>query len=90
MVVRMRSTRSHTNNRRSHDSIKLAALAVCAECGKEKLSRVVCANCGKYNGKTVIDVMKINEIKRERRAKKLKSLGLDPEENKEKNEEKKK
>lgn len=63
---------------------------MCAECGKEKLSRVVCANCGKYNGKTVIDVMKINEIKRERRAKKLKSLGLDPEENKEKNEEKKK
>lgn len=62
MVIRMRSTRSHTQNRRSHHALKIAGLTVCKKCGVKVLPHTVCLNCGEYKGKQVIDVMaKINK-----------------------------
>lgn len=58
MVVRMRHTRSHTGNRRSHHAIKGQSLAVCANCGAKKLKHAVCKTCGKYKGRDIIDMVK--------------------------------
>ncbi len=56
MVVRMRSTRSHTGNRRSHHALDAVRLSTCKDCGAKKRSHAVCMNCGKYNGRVVIDL----------------------------------
>jgi large subunit ribosomal protein L32 len=56
MVNRMRHTRSHTANRRSHHALKEQKLSMCSSCGAPKLNHAVCLNCGKYNGRVVIDV----------------------------------
>ncbi len=56
MVVRMRSTRSHTGNRRSHHALKALGFSVCANCGAAKAKHVVCASCGQYKGRKVIDM----------------------------------
>ncbi len=58
MVVRMRHTRSHTGNRRSHHAIKGQSLAVCANCGAKKQKHTVCKTCGKYKGRDIIDMVK--------------------------------
>jgi large subunit ribosomal protein L32 len=55
MVVRMRHTRAHTANRRSHHALKGAALLVC-ECGATRLGHRACATCGRYRGRVVVDV----------------------------------
>lgn len=71
MVVRMRSTRGHTGNRRSHHALKAAQFIVCPKCKAETLPHTVCVNCGTYKGRMVIDVMaKIN--KKEKKQKKEK------------------
>ena len=57
MVNRMRSTRSHTGNRRSHHALHEGALILCPDCGAPKANHAVCLNCGKYNGKVIIDVV---------------------------------
>jgi large subunit ribosomal protein L32 len=56
MVVRMRHTRAHTANRRSHHALKAANLVACTNCGAMKQSHVVCDACGFYKGKQVIKV----------------------------------
>ena len=56
MVVRMRSTRSHTGNRRSHHALKANGTLACANCGKAKLPHAVCTQCGMYKGKQIVDV----------------------------------
>jgi len=56
MVVRMRATRSHRNNRRSHHALVAPALAKC-ECGALARRHVACAQCGKYRGRQVINVV---------------------------------
>ena len=66
MVNRMRSTTSHTGNRRSHHALKAVTFGLCKDCGQPKAPHTVCANCGKYKGKEVINVL----AKQQKRAKK--------------------
>ena len=56
MVIRMRHTRAHTANRRSHHALAIASLNLCKECGSPKEPHAVCQVCGKYKGKQIIDV----------------------------------
>ncbi len=66
MVVRMRHTKSHTKNRRSHHAIKATSFAKCPNCGEPKLRHTVCRNCGFYRGKKVIDLVKKTEKKQKK------------------------
>jgi large subunit ribosomal protein L32 len=52
----MRSTRSHTGNRRSHHALEGAALSTCGNCKALHQAHHVCMNCGHYNGRKVIDL----------------------------------
>lgn len=61
MVVRMRHTRAHTGNRRSHHALKSLPLTTCAKCGAKHLRHRVCLSCGTYKGRVVIDVVKKTE-----------------------------
>lgn len=56
MVVRMRATRSHRNNRRSHHALDAARASKCQSCGALHKSHTVCMSCGSYNGRKVIDL----------------------------------
>lgn len=56
MVVRMRSTKSHRNNRRSHFALMAPRISACEACGKARLSHGACTHCGKYRGRVIIDV----------------------------------
>jgi len=68
MVIRMRHTRAHTANRRSHHALETTSLNLCKECGSPKTPHSVCQVCGKYKGRQVLDVhSKI--AKREKKAK---------------------
>ena len=69
MVVRMRHTRSHTGNRRSHHALKGAGVILCKDCGAPKMPHIMCANCGKYKGKEMTNPM----AKAEKKAKKAKA-----------------
>ena len=56
MVVRMRHTRAHTANRRSHHALKAANIVACKNCQAMKAPHHVCDACGFYRGKKVIEV----------------------------------
>lgn len=58
MVVRMRHTRSHTANRRSHHALKLINMVKCSHCSLLKKSHAVCPHCGMYRGKKMVDMVK--------------------------------
>jgi large subunit ribosomal protein L32 len=68
MVIRMRHTRAHTANRRSHHALKAHSLAKC-ECGVMRVSHRACPNCGRYNGKVVTDVAAKAEARAARKEK---------------------
>ena len=53
MVVRMRHTRAHTGNRRSHHALKAADLQGCPNCGARIQSHLACDACGMYKGRLV-------------------------------------
>jgi large subunit ribosomal protein L32 len=57
MVVRMRHTRGHTRNRRSHHALEAVALATCSNCGAQHRPHHMCLNCGYYKGRVVIDLL---------------------------------
>ncbi len=68
MVVRMRHTRSHTKNRRSHHALSKPAVTK-DEAGNSHLRHRVSKATGTYRGRKVIDL----SAKLEKRAKKAKS-----------------
>jgi large subunit ribosomal protein L32 len=56
MVIRMRHTRAHTANRRSHHALKSPNLATCANCGAKHRPHHMCLECGYYKGRMVVDM----------------------------------
>ena len=66
MVVRMRHTKSHTKNRRSHHALASTNFAKCDNCGSLKRRHTVCASCGFYRGKKVLDLVKKTEKKQKK------------------------
>jgi len=56
MVNRMRATRAHRDNRRSHHALDAARVSVCQNCKAAHKSHTVCMNCGWYNGRKVLDL----------------------------------
>ena len=66
MVVRMRHTKSHTANRRSHHAIEATSFAKCGNCSELKRRHMVCPSCGFYRGKKVLDLIKKVEKKQKK------------------------
>ncbi len=56
MVIRMRHTRAHTANRRSHHALKTPTLSTCKNCSALHRPHHMCLDCGFYNGKMVVDM----------------------------------
>lgn len=79
MVVRMRHTRAHTGNRRSHHALEHKALAVC-ECGAPRMAHRACPVCGRYKGRVVVDLAAKAQARADKRAKRLASQGRPAEE----------
>lgn len=69
MVVRMRSTRAHRDNRRSHFALDEARSSKCAHCGALHRRHSACMACGYYRGSMVIDVKAAIDRKVTRKAK---------------------
>lgn len=70
MVIRMRHTKSHTANRRSHHALKATNFAKCENCKALKMRHTVCKECGFYRGKKVLDkVAKIEKAQKKTKAK---------------------
>ncbi len=79
MVIRMRHTRSHTANRRSHHALKTPNLAVCKNCGATHRPHHMCLNCGFYKGRVVIDLLKKKQDREARlKAKREAIMGEQP------------
>ncbi len=70
MVNRMRATRSHRNNRRSHHALENPATSLCGNCGAPRLQHSMCDVCGFYKGEKVIDMKAILEKKEAKNKKK--------------------
>lgn len=66
MVIRMRHTRSHTGNRRSHHALKAVNLSVCSHCGAQHRPHHMCLQCGYYNGRQVMDLEALKAKRDER------------------------
>lgn len=54
MVVRMRSTKGHRNNRRSHDALSALAVGKCKKCGAPQMLHRLCTECGNYRDKQIL------------------------------------
>jgi large subunit ribosomal protein L32 len=74
MVVRMRHTKSHTKNRRSHHALASTNFVKCENCKELKRGHTVCLSCGFYRGMKVLDLVKKMEKKQKKeKAKKAES-----------------
>jgi len=54
MSSRMRVTKGHSGNRRSHHALTAPRLSQCANCNEYHLRHNVCKACGFYKGKQII------------------------------------
>ena len=75
MSVRMRHTRAHTANRRSHHALVEARLSKCIKCGAAHLRHRMCMKCGTYRGKEIIDMNAKIEKKMTKKKEKMKRMG---------------
>lgn len=66
MVVRMRHTKGHSANRRSHHALQNPATAVCKNCGATHRPHHMCLQCGFYNGRQVMDLAAKKEAREAR------------------------
>ena len=67
MVVRMRHTRAHTANRRSHHALVAVGLTSCPKCGAQTMRHRACLSCGSYRGREVLNVVARVEKKQAKR-----------------------
>lgn len=58
MVVRMRHTRAHTRNRRSHHALKRVRLSIAKESGKRHPRHKALLDGTPYRGRSVMDKTK--------------------------------
>ena len=56
MVNRMRATRAHRDNRRSHHALDAVRVSKCSNCAAPHRAHAVCMACGWYNGRKVLDL----------------------------------
>ena len=75
MSVRMRHTRSHTKNRRSHHSLGEPRLYACPDCKAPTKMHSMCSSCGRYRGRVIVDVASRIEKKQEKAKAKAKARG---------------
>ncbi len=75
MSVRMRVTRAHTGNRRSHHALKEPRLSTCAKCNAQHLRHRMCPQCGNYRGREVVNVAAKQEARMKRREEKNRAFG---------------
>ncbi len=75
MTVRMRHTKGHTANRRSHHALTEVRFSKCADCGADHIRHQACQACGKYRGRLVVDVPAIRERSLKRKQNKLRAIG---------------
>lgn len=66
MSVRMRHTREHTANRRSHHALTEPRLSTCKDCGAQHIRHHMCANCGRYKSRVVVNVAEKAQKRAER------------------------
>lgn len=66
MVIRMRHTRAHTANRRSHHALKTPNLATCSNCEAKHRPHHMCPDCGFYKGRMVMDLKAKKEAREAR------------------------
>lgn len=76
MVIRMRHTRAHTKNRRSHHKMEKPTLST-NEKGVSHARHRASAKTGTYRGRQVIDMDAVLAKKAERRKRKEKAMGVE-------------
>lgn len=75
MSVRMRHTRAHSGNRRSHHHVEVGQTTACPNCATPHLMHHACGNCGQYRGRVVLDVAKKIEKKAAKQKARAQELG---------------
>ena len=74
MVNRMRATRAHRDNRRSHHALDDVRLSKCSNCSSMHIRHTLCTTCGSYRGKKIIDMTASVAKKAEKAKVKAKAL----------------
>lgn len=83
MSARMRVTRAHTGNRRSHHALKEPRLSTCVKCSAKHLRHRMCPECGSYRGREVVNVVAKKESRMKRREENMKAMGAEIEKHEE-------
>lgn len=82
MSVRMRHTRGHSGNRRSHHALTEPRLSSCKDCGEKHVRHHSCENCGRYKDRVVVDVAARIEKKEKKMKERATELGKEEKEEK--------